>query len=69
MARRSPGLRPRARHSPIGGLTVRIATTILLILPVHLLHLSVSPEESVQQDRSFMLLAQLLFVARRSPSW
>jgi hypothetical protein len=48
---------------------VRIATTILLILPVHLLHLSVSPEESVQQDRSFMLLAQLLFVARRWPLW
>lgn len=45
-----------------GGLTVRSAITILMISSVHLLHLSLPPEESVQEDRSFMVLAQLLFV-------
>ena len=45
-----------------GGLTVRIATTILLISSVHLLHLFLSPEGAVQEDRSFLVLAQRLFV-------
>lgn len=45
-----------------GGLTVRIASTILLISSVHLLHLFLPPEGAVQEDRSFMVLAQLLFV-------
>ncbi|EEX12675.1 hypothetical protein CSE45_3647 [Citreicella sp. SE45] len=41
---------------------MRIATTILLISSVHLLHLFLPPAGSVQEDRSFLVLAQLLFV-------
>ena len=41
---------------------MRSATTILLISSAHLLHLFLPPEGAVQEDRSFMVLAQLLFV-------
>ncbi|SDE43464.1 hypothetical protein SAMN04488105_103391 [Salipiger thiooxidans] len=41
---------------------MRIVTTILLISSFQQLHLFLPPAGAVQEDRSFMVLVQLLFV-------
>ncbi len=40
---------------------LRIATTILLISTIHLLHVFLDPSKSNEQDANFMLIAQAVF--------
>ncbi|MBY6090461.1 YqhA family protein [Maritimibacter alkaliphilus] len=44
-----------------GGLKVRIATTILLISSIHLLHIFLAPNELENNDLYFVLAAQVVF--------
>ena len=50
------------RRSTAGQVKLRIATTILLITTIHLLHLYLDPEEADQQEMIFMLTAQIVFI-------
>ena len=49
------------RGSTPGELKLRIATTVLLISTIHLLHLYLDPTEVTEGEANFMLLAQLVF--------
>ena len=50
------------RRSTTGKLKLRIATTILLISTIHLLHLYMDPAEVNPAEARFMLIAQGVFV-------
>jgi uncharacterized protein (TIGR00645 family) len=49
------------RSATPGELKLRIATTVLLISTIHLLHLFLDPAQSAEQDAQFMLAAQIVF--------
>ncbi len=49
------------RGSTPGELKLRIATTVLLISTIHLLHLYLDPAEVTDAEANFMLLSQLVF--------
>ncbi|MCG8361345.1 MAG: YqhA family protein [Kiloniellales bacterium] len=50
------------RRSTTGKLKLRIATTILLISTIHLLHLYLDPAPVDEDEAKFMLIAQLVFI-------
>ncbi len=49
--------------SSAGQLKLKIATTVLLISTIHLLHVYLDPAEVTPGETTFMLLAQLVFAA------
>lgn len=51
------------RRSTTGKLKLRIATTILLISTIHLLHLYLDPAGADEAEARFMLITQVVFIA------
>ncbi len=61
--REEPAVPVWMRRSTTGQLKLRIATTILLISTIHLLHVYLDPAIVNPAEVTFVLIAQLLFVA------
>ena len=50
------------RHSTTGQLKLRIATTILLISTIHLLHAYLDPARIDDREAVFMIVSQVIFI-------
>ena len=51
------------RHSTTGQLKLRIATTILLISTIHLLHAYLDPARIDDREAVFMIVSQVIFIS------
>ena len=58
-----PGVPAWMRRSTTGKLKLRIATTILLISTIHLLHLYLDPAGVDEVEARFVLITQVVFIA------
>ena len=58
-----PSVPASMRHTTTGKLKLRIATTILLISTIHLLHAYLDPAQIDDREAVFMMTAQVIFIA------